>query len=277
MTKVLLITGQTATGKTSFAVEVAHKFNGELVSADSRQVYQGMDIITGKDKDKIDVPIWLYDLVRPDEQFSVSQWRQKALEAIQDISARGKLPIVVGGTGLYLRSLTENLDTVNIPPDPNLRTKLSSLSVSDLFAQLVLLEPSRANSLNNSDKNNTRRLIRAIEIALFNKKTQYPLLRLRGGLGGRYLSIVLTCSPDLLKVRISDRVHQRIAAGANSEFTQLTSFYSPDSEIWINNEYQYARRQLGFFNKYFPKNHFDISNPLWRQQVLGIMDQWTNT
>ena len=209
MNKVLIIAGQTATGKTSFAVELAKQFNGELISADSRMVYKGMDIITGKDRDKIDVPIWLYDLVEPDEPFSVSAWRQKALEAISDISSRGKLPIVVGGTGLYLRSLIENLNTLDIPKDLELRNK--NLSISELQK---MLKPELFAKLNDSDRVNPRRLIRYIEIAEYNKKTQRPPLGLRGGLGGRYLSVTLLCNPNYLKHRISARVHQRISNGA---------------------------------------------------------------
>ncbi len=127
MNKLLVICGPTATGKTVLAAEIAKQFNGELVSADSRQVYRSMDICTGKDRP--DVPIWLYDIVDPDEEFSVSQWVVLARGAIADIHKRNKLPIVVGGTGLYIHALLYPFETINIPPDRTLRNKLQALSV----------------------------------------------------------------------------------------------------------------------------------------------------
>src|SRR3990172_7447839 len=104
--KLLVICGPTATGKTALAVKIAKILDGELVSADSRQVYREMDIGTGKDRETIgDVPIWMYDVVSPDEEFSVSQYMKLARSAIADIHARAKLPIIVGGTGFYINAL----------------------------------------------------------------------------------------------------------------------------------------------------------------------------
>ena len=112
MDKVLVICGPTATGKTKFALELAKELNSELVSADSRQVYKGNDLETGKDLDVIEksgVKVWLLDILDSNQEFSVSQWRKLAQEAIKDILLRGKLPIVVGGSGFYIRGLSENL------------------------------------------------------------------------------------------------------------------------------------------------------------------------
>jgi len=288
MNKILVIAGQTATGKTNFAVEVAKKFNGELISADSRQVYKGMDIVTGKDKNLIkEVPIWLYDLINPNEPFSVSLWHEKAMEAVTDIASRGKLPIVVGGTGLYLRSLINNLDQIVIPPNPEIRQKLAHKSVSELFTQLSKLDPIKANCLNNSDRHNPRRLIRAIEIELSpeispKKESKYLIL-----------TLTLTCSNNILKLRISDRVMKRIQYGAMTELQQLSSVFnlqssgfsacgyksllkSQDPKVWIRSECQYARRQLIFFKKYLPENHFDISESQWSEQALDIIRAWIN-
>lgn len=286
--KVLIIAGQTATGKTSLAVKLAHQFNGELISADSRQVYQGMDIVTGKDRDKIDVPIWLYDLVRPDQPFSVSQWHAQALGTIQNISSRHKLPIVVGGTGLYLRSLIEPLSQISVPPDPVLRSK--KLSVNQLQQ---LLSKETLNKINSSDRLNPRRLVRYIEIAEYNKKTQHPSPKLGEGQGVEYKSIVLTCNPIILKHRISERVNQRIKSGAYTELQNLLNKYTSDSpsfttcgyrallhsqnpDDWISSEYQYARRQKTFFTKYFPEFLIDISLPEWELEILDIISSWVS-
>src|SRR3989344_4958306 len=127
MTKVLIICGPTATGKTKLAARLAKRFNGELVSADSRQVYRGMDLTTGKEMP--DVPIWLYDVAHPDEDFSVSHWVKLAKDAISDIQKRNKLPIVVGGTGLYIQALLRPFETIDIPPNKKLREKLQKLTV----------------------------------------------------------------------------------------------------------------------------------------------------
>lgn len=225
MHKLLIITGPTGVGKTKFAVTVARKFNGELISADSRQVYKGMDIVTGKDTDEISksgIRVWLCDLIDPDEPFSVSLWHQAAVSAIADISGRGKLPIVVGGTGLYIRSLLENLETINIPVNFQLRHVLSNMSVSDLFVQLRHINPIKANSLNNSDRNNSRRLIRAIEIA-GNSSNRTHIAN-----SPNYLTLTLTLIAPIetLKQRISERVTRRISNGAVLELNRLITKYS---------------------------------------------------
>ena len=159
--KLLIICGPTATGKTALAAKLAKKFNGELISADSRQVYRGRDLETNKERPASpaggpDVPIWLYDVVNSGEEFGVSQWVKLARLAIENIPKRNKLPIVVGGTGLYIKALLEPFETIDIPPDFKLRKK--NLSVQ----QLQRMVP-RGN-MNESDWNNPRRLIRKIEI-----------------------------------------------------------------------------------------------------------------
>ena len=295
MTKLLIIAGPTGVGKTKFAVDAAHKFNGEIISADSRQVYRGMDIVTGKDKEQISasgIPVWLYDLVNPDENFSVSLWHQAADKAIADIHRRGKLPIIVGGTGLYIRSLTENLKNIHIPPDPVLRQQLSSLSIDELLSRLEQMNPISANSLNSSDRLNPRRLIRHLEIALYHKD-QRPPLKLRGGLEGRY-TIVLTAPLDILKQRISARVSSRLSQGAILELNHLITQYSSnlpaftacgyrsllissDPDNWIRSEFQYARRQLTWFKKYCPENWIDTSLPGWEASSLKLIDNWYNS
>src|SRR5687767_6639381 len=120
MKKLLVICGPTATGKSSLAFKLARKFNGELISADSRQVYIGMDIGTGKEWGE-GVEIWGYDLVDPDKEFSVAQYLRFATKKISDIEKRGKLPILVGGTGLYIKGVVDGIPTVDVPRNKKLR------------------------------------------------------------------------------------------------------------------------------------------------------------
>ncbi len=163
MIKILIVCGPTATGKTQLAANLAKKFNGELISADSRQVYRGMDVVTGKDWPK-DTTIYGYDLVRPDENFSVAHFVTHARTLINQIIKRKKLPIVVGGTGLYINSLVNPPETLSVNPDWQLRKRLETKSTRQLQDQLKKLNPQRWRQMNHSDQLNPRRLIRAIEV-----------------------------------------------------------------------------------------------------------------
>jgi tRNA dimethylallyltransferase len=168
--------GPTASGKSDLAIKIAKLFNGEIISADSRQVYKGMDIGTGKvEKDKIQdtclrrqaeyyssgIRHHLLDVVDPKEYFSVAQYQKLALEAIKDIQQRSKLPILCGGTGLYISSVVEGWKLPNVPPNAKLRQELEGLNTEQLSQKLRELDPKRATTI---DKNNKHRLIRAIEI-----------------------------------------------------------------------------------------------------------------
>ena len=168
MNKLVVITGQTATGKTKLALECAEKYNGELVNCDSRQIYKYLDIITGKDKQLLaKVKVWLYDVVKPDEYFSSFDFVKLALPIIKKILSEGKTPIIVGGTYMYIKHLLYKVETDNIPPDWRLRKELANKSVSELQNILKDINVQSFNRLNNSEKNNPQRLIRKIEIASF--------------------------------------------------------------------------------------------------------------
>ena len=179
MRKILVIVGPTASGKTKLAVQLANIFDGEIVSADSRQVYRGMDVGTGKDLinyqlsvfndqlQKFEVKQILYhliDVVDPMEDFSLARYQQLAYVAIDDILARGKLPIIVGGSGLYVQSIVDGYELSFIAPNKELRDKLEKQSVEELFSELKKINPEVAIKLNESDAKNKRRLIRYIEI-----------------------------------------------------------------------------------------------------------------
>lgn len=194
---LIVVTGQTATGKTKLALELAKKHNGELINCDSRQVYKSLDIITGKDispKDKFNlihklaqfaignylipypdkpksskksnIPIWLYDIISPKELFSAVEYKKCALWVIKNIIKRGKIPIIVGGTYFYLQHLLYNNITINILPNKTLRSKLINKSTVELQSELKHLDSKLFENLNNSEKNNPQRLMRKIEISL---------------------------------------------------------------------------------------------------------------
>ena len=134
--KILIISGPTATGKTNIAIKLAKKFNGELISADSRQIYKGMDIGTGKDHPK-NIKINLIDIINPNESFSVAQYRELALKSIDNILSKGKLPIIVGGTGQYVESIINPRETFDIKPNYFLRFFLDRLSVNTLQRNII--------------------------------------------------------------------------------------------------------------------------------------------
>jgi tRNA dimethylallyltransferase len=179
MYDVYIVYGPTACGKTDLAIRLAKELNGELINADSRQIYKGMDIGTNKGEltpvkykagafefENSGIIGWLFNLVNPDQNFNVSDWQKLAYSKVDDILARGKTPILVGGTGLYLRALVENLDMQDVSENSVLRKKLNEMTTQDLQLFLIDTDDSKFEAMNNSDQNNPRRLVRAIEIAL---------------------------------------------------------------------------------------------------------------
>ena len=160
----MCIVGPTASGKTSLAVALALQYQGEVVSADSRQIYRGLDVGTEKVtvEEMQGVPHHCIDIASPRRAFSVEQWKRRAERAVRGIVRRGNLPIVAGGTGQYLDALVYNQSFPAVPPNSTLRTRLARRSTTELYAQLQKLDPERARTV---DKFNPRRLIRAIEIA----------------------------------------------------------------------------------------------------------------
>ena len=162
--KVIAIVGSTASGKSSLGIYLAKKLNGEIISADSRQVYRGLDVGTGKvtKKEMAGVPHHLLSVASPKKQFTVNDFVKKAEAAIKTTKIASLLPIVVGGTGLYIDMLLGRMAYPNVPPNQVLRTKLEQKTTKQLFAQLQKLDPRRAANIEPDHK---RRLIRAIEIA----------------------------------------------------------------------------------------------------------------
>jgi len=171
--KLITILGPTASGKSELAIKLAKKFNGEIVSADSRQVYKSLDIGTGKvtKKEMKGIPHHLLDVASPKRRFTVAQYRKLALKAINKIFKKGKVPIFCGGTGFYIQAVVDGIIIPEVKPDWRLRSNLNKLSAAELYQKLKKLDPKRAKTI---EKKNKRRLVRAIEIIMKTKKPVPP-------------------------------------------------------------------------------------------------------
>lgn len=218
-TPLVAIVGPTAVGKSALAVRLAQKFHGEIVSADSRLVYRGMDIGTAKPTpaERCGVPHHLIDMVNPDEAFSLSDYQHHAYMTIAAIHARGNTPILVGGSGLYVRAVLEGLALPRVVPNPARRAELEHLDAHALYAQLVHLDPIAATRI---DPRNKRRVIRAIEVCEASGKP-ISALQTRVAPDYRILLIGLTMPRDQLYERINARVDTMIEAGLVAEVRGL--------------------------------------------------------
>jgi len=216
--KVIAIVGPTASGKSAFAVSLAKKIKGEIISADSRQVYRGLDIGTGKvtKREMKGVPHHLLDIADPKRQFSVSEFVELGREAIADIASRGNTPIIVGGTGFYIDALLGRVTLPEVPPDTKLRKRLSKLSAPKLFSTLRKIDPKRAETI---DRHNPVRLIRAIEIARVLGKVPEP--QTQNYTIYRITWIGLSPAPQELRKRIHKRLLARVRQGMIAEAQSL--------------------------------------------------------
>lgn len=240
MEKVLVILGPTATGKSDFAVELARSFGGEIISADSRQVYKGLNLGAGKitKKEMRGVKHHLLDVASAKRVFTASDYATLAKRAIKKIVAKKKLPIICGGTGFYIASALEKNSLADVPPDATLREKLSTKSVAELFSLLQKIDPERAGTI---DAKNPRRLIRAIEIAKVlgksparNREEEYKTLKLG-----------LDFPLQVLKKRIDLRLNKRLRAGLIKEVQILHKkglSYKRMEDLGL--EYRYISRFL---------------------------------
>ncbi|HZZ99738.1 MAG TPA: tRNA (adenosine(37)-N6)-dimethylallyltransferase MiaA [Candidatus Paceibacterota bacterium] len=238
--KIIVIVGPTASGKSDLAIKLAQKFNGEIISADSRQVYRGLDIGTGKvsKREQKLIPHHLIDITDPKRQFSVASWKKLAEKAIEKIISgsdpkrienprfrnraslgrnRDKLPIVCGGTGLYIDALIYDLNLPKVPPNKKIRAELEKQTTEQLFETLQKLDPRRAAVI---DHHNKVRLIRAIEIA--RTLGQVPELDTDySSLKPKYDVLWLGLNPKNLDERISIRLKKRLKQGMLAEIKKL--------------------------------------------------------
>ncbi|MEA3399526.1 MAG: tRNA (adenosine(37)-N6)-dimethylallyltransferase MiaA [Patescibacteria group bacterium] len=216
MNKIIVILGQTSTGKSDFAVKLAKKIDGEIISADSRQVYKGLDLGTGKitEEEMQDIPHYLLDIISPKKVFSVSDYKKLAEEKIEDILERKKIPIICGGTGFYIDSITEGIIYPEVPPNKELRKELQKKSLSELQKILEELDLERFKEI---DVNNKVRLIRAIEIV----ESIGKVPKLKKNKKYDALKIGLTLPDKILKERIYKRLINRINQGMIEEIKDL--------------------------------------------------------
>ena len=227
---LILVIGPTAVGKTELAIQVAERLNGEIVSADSRLFYRGMDIGTAKPtpEERVRVPHHLIDVANPDEVWSLAVFQQKATEIIADMHARGRLPFLVGGTGQYVRAVTEGWRPPAVEPDERLRDELGRMKDEKgadwLHNKLRMLDPTAAEKI---DPRNVRRTIRALEVIL---TTGRPFSQQRGQSASSYklLTIGLKRPREELYQRVDERIEAMFAAGLVEEVRGLLEKgYSP--------------------------------------------------
>lgn len=271
---LLIVLGTTAVGKTQLAVQLAAAFNGEIISADSRQVYKGMDIGTGKDLSAYElegakIPYHLIDIVNAGERYQVNAFQNDFYDAFADIQARGKLPILCGGTGMYIHSLLQNYELTAIPVNEVLRAQLQKLNKDDLRKKLYSYS---FEIRSQADESSIKRLIRAIEIADYlsaqhHVPTQRPPLR--------PLVIGLYNDVEIRRAKILSRLEKRLADGLIEEVKMLLAqgvseemlvFYGLEYKFvmaYLNREMdlqllkerlgtaicQFAKRQMTFFRK----------------------------
>ena len=217
MIDIVVIVGPTAVGKSEIAVKLAKKYDGEIVSADSRQVYKGLDIGTGKitKKEMAGMPHHMLDIENPQKQFSVVKYVRLSEKIIESIYKRGNLPIVCGGTGFYVNALVDGIILPDVPPNKKLREKMEKMSVEKLFNILNKLDKKRAGNI---DRNNKRRIIRAIEIA----KTLGKVPSIKNS-PQKYnpVFIGINMSKEKLKENIKIRLEKRIKQGMIEEANKL--------------------------------------------------------
>lgn len=240
---LIIITGPTASGKTAVAAGLANKLDGEVISADSRQVYRGMDIGSGKDYsdysvDGRDVPYHLIDIVDPGYKYNVYEYQHDFLKAYNDIGNRAKVPVVCGGSGMYIDSIVSGYTLLKVPPDMGLRKKLEKLSLPELKEKLKSYRVLH----NTSDIDNTKRAIRAIEIEEYYKNSaggevSFPELK--------SLIVGIKYDRDSRRRRITERLKARLDEGMIDEVRSLMeSGLSAESLIYYGLEYKFVTLYL---------------------------------
>lgn len=286
---LVVLLGPTAVGKTELSLQLAERFHGEIVGADSRQIYQGMDIGTAKPtpEERARVPHHLIDLFPPDQIFTLAEYQQLAYAAIDAIHARGRVPFLVGGTALYVRAVVEGLRIPEVPPDPALRAELEAVLAEqgreELFRRLAAHDPATAATI---DRNNPRRLLRALEIVLLTGRSK---VELEGADPPPYaiLQLGLTRPRAALYARIDRRVEQMVEAGWVEETARLldqgyaptlpamTSLGYREIAAYLRGEmdlaaavariqvetHRYVRHQLTWFRRMRGITWFDLETP----------------
>ncbi|MGA2418015.1 MAG: tRNA (adenosine(37)-N6)-dimethylallyltransferase MiaA [Candidatus Staskawiczbacteria bacterium] len=274
MNKLIVILGPTASGKTDLSIKLAKKYNGEIISADSRQIYRGMDIGTAKPLNLQGIPHYLLDIKNPNQLYSVGEYKKDAIKAIENIIKRKKMPILVGGTGLYIKAAAENLDIPKVEANPLLRKKIErdiqKNGLDFVFKKLIALDPEAAYII---DPKNPRRVIRALEITLLTKKP-FSQQRKMGNPLFDVLEIGISVPKEKLRGRINQRAKIMIKNGLINEVKELIKKYGDNQQAfdaigyreiieYLNNKltleqateiikintWHYAKRQMTWFKR----------------------------
>lgn len=249
--KIITIVAPTASGKTEMAIKLAKEYHGEIINADSRQIYCELNIGTAKPVGEwqivdgveayfVDgVAHHLMDFISPDADFSVADFKDLAEQKIEEILSRGKLPILVGGTGLYVSAITDNLDIPRVPANKILREELEKLSLLDLQKRLKKIDPKTFTVI---DQNNPRRLVRAVEVAETTGQSFFAQQK-KGISKYDILALGITVDREELYRRIDVRVDEQIKNGLVEEVINLAKKYSWELPSMSSIGY----RQIGYF------------------------------
>jgi len=226
--KLIVILGPTASGKSAMALNLAKKFNGEIISADSRQVYKGMDIGTAKPvkEERKKILHYLINIKKPNQIYTVGKYKRDAIGAINQTIKSGKMPFLVGGTGLYIKVLVDNLEIPRVKPDWRLRKslelKIKNRGLKNLYDELIKIDPEAAYIV---DSQNPRRIIRALEVAIKTKKP-FSQQRKKGECLFDFLEIGLSVSEEKLKEKIEKRADKMMKMGLVKEVKKLIKVYN---------------------------------------------------
>ncbi|MBN3036685.1 MAG: tRNA (adenosine(37)-N6)-dimethylallyltransferase MiaA [Bacteroidales bacterium] len=241
--ELITVLGPTACGKTAFAARLAFQLDGEVISADSRQVYRRMDLGTGKDYQDYVVegkwiPCHLIDMVEPGYEYSVFEFQRDFIKAYQDVTGRGKKAVMCGGSGMYLESVIRAYQLEKVPEDPALRMRLAGMSMEEMERLLISLEQPH----NTSDLTDRERLVRAIEIRMF-ERSHNEITRILHQM--RHTIFGISISRESLRERITRRLHQRLEAGMVREVQALLEEgLTPGQLDFYGLEYRYITRYL---------------------------------
>ena len=302
MKKVIVILGPTASGKSDVAIKLAQKFGGEIISADSRQVYRGMNLGTGKveadqpaeiPKEFLNKKFYsgsnlfisegiihhLIDVADPNDEFNISHFKKLAEKKIEDILKRGKIPIICGGTGFWIQSIVDNVQLPEVKPDKVLRNMLSNKPTEELFSMLKKLDSERAKNI---DAKNKVRLIRAIEICraigkVPKQNTRYEILNTKY----EFLQIGIDVDKEILNEKIKKRLGQRFSIGMIEEVQILNNPPAGGGISWERLEYfgleyrwiaRYLQKKISL-DEMMEKLYFDIIHYAKRQMTWFKRDK----
>ncbi|SFQ00220.1 tRNA (adenosine(37)-N6)-dimethylallyltransferase MiaA [Salibacterium halotolerans] len=292
--KVVVIAGPTAVGKSETAIRLASYFDGEILSGDSMQIYKGLDIGTAKvsENERRGIPHYFIDERRPDDSYSAASFQQKAAEHIRNINARGKLPIIAGGTGLYIRAVIRGLDFHDTPSDPEFRREMEEFArnhgARSLHDKLREMDEENAARIH---PNNVKKTVRALEIRHIGGQTKRSF-ESEDDMFYHHLMIGLTMERSTLYQRINTRVDQMIKEGLPDEAKWLFDKYPRDVqaaqaigykeffpyfegrctfteavETLKQHSRQYAKRQLTWFRNKERVNWFDMTDGLHEEKI----------